>query len=91
MKETEDSLKIASLKDPVRVHEKSHDYAVWTSGAAEIAEAIVPDVLRARVVCSDAHELLRVVDELIDGLSLPASDGVATSAAEMKAVRFKNK
>ena len=81
--DTKCPVKIAPLKDPVRVHEKAtNDYKDRFDDGAP-AEACLTDLLRARIEADTAADLDRVVTLLACGLS--------TSGATLELVRLKNR
>ncbi|KAL1503443.1 hypothetical protein AB1Y20_011931 [Prymnesium parvum] len=71
------------LKDPVRVHEKAIDDYADECAEGELPESCVLDMLRARLVVSDAGLLTNVLD------SLKKAAGEAGGGLEV--VRLKNK
>ena len=74
---------IASLKDPIWVHEKAvDDYAKRFQD--ELPEACVMDLIGTRVVCSDADKMEKLVSCLRKGLS------TSTPEARPEMVRCKN-
>ena len=76
-------VKVAPLKDPVRVHEKATNDYKDRFGDGAPAEACLTDLLRARIEADTAADLDRVVTLLACGLS--------TGGATLELVRLKNR
>lgn len=78
------ALLIGALKDPIRVHEKAIDDYAERFPPSQLAEACMPDVLRARAICSDSRSMAALLRLLLAGVE--SADG-----ARLSVLRVKNK
>jgi hypothetical protein len=69
-----DSFSIGEIKDPVRIHEKALDEYGARFADAELPEACVTDVLRARVACRTGTQINTLVSLLQGGVRQEVAD-----------------
>ena len=63
------AIRNGKLKDPIRIHEKSYEYAGEVADGV-IPEACVMDVIRCRIVCADSALLIAFQQRLADGFEI---------------------
>ncbi len=81
------ALTVGNLKDPIRSHEKALDDYSTRFKDSELAESCLADVIRFRVITSNADSLKAIQAHLMNGFEVEI-DG---SSAKLELIRVKNK